>query len=102
LHRKDPRPSWDEETYERRNLPLPGGEAYGRRLGTSPESQSGLARGEAYPVRESPVSPGNAHGGCAAEIHYHRLAEGIITMAGAGMTDKTGWTSPIGAVRQAE
>jgi hypothetical protein len=25
LHRKDPRPSWDEEAYKRRNLPLLGG-----------------------------------------------------------------------------
>jgi hypothetical protein len=42
------------------------------------------------------------HGGRAAEVHYGGLAGGIITMADAVMTDKTGWSSPIGAARQAE
>jgi hypothetical protein len=46
--------------------------------------------------------PRNAHGGRAAEVHCGGLAEGIITVAGAVMMDKTGWSSPIGAACQAE
>jgi hypothetical protein len=37
-----------------------------------------------------------------AKVHCGRLAKGIITMEGVAMMDKTGWSSPIGAVRQAE
>jgi hypothetical protein len=43
--------------------------------------------------------PENAHGGRAAEVHYDGLTEGIITTTGAVMTDKIGWSSPIGAAR---
>jgi hypothetical protein len=31
-----------------------------------------------------------------AEVHCGKLAAGIITAAGVVMTDKTGWSSPIG------
>jgi hypothetical protein len=37
-----------------------------------------------------------------AEVHYGRLAEGIITTASVVMMDKTGWLSPIGAARPTE
>jgi hypothetical protein len=50
------------------------------------------------PAEISPVSSRER----AAEVHCRGLAEGIITVAGAIMTDKTGWSSPIGATRQME
>jgi hypothetical protein len=53
-------------------------------------------------VGRSLSPPGNAHGGHAAEVHCGGLAEGIITMTGAVMMDKTGWSIPIGATRQTE
>jgi hypothetical protein len=77
-------------------------EVYERRIGTYPKGQDIQAHGEWIPWGDLLSSPENAHGGRAAEVHCGRLAEGIITTAGAVMTDKTGWSSPIGVVRQAE
>jgi hypothetical protein len=49
-----------------------------------------------------PPPPGNTHAGRTAEVHCGGHTEGIIIAAGAVMTKKTGWSSPIGTARQAE
>jgi hypothetical protein len=36
------------------------------------------------------------------EVHCGALAEGIITVVGATISDNTGWWSPIGTAHQAE
>jgi hypothetical protein len=65
-------------------------EAYERRLRTCTEGQDLKARGKRIPQGDL-VSPlENAHGGRMAEVHYGRLAEGIITAASVVMMDKTG------------
>jgi hypothetical protein len=70
---------------------------YDRRLGTCPKRQDHQARGGRISSGDLLSPPGNAHGGRAAEVHYGGLVEDIITVAGAVMVDKTGWSSPIGA-----
>jgi hypothetical protein len=75
-------------------------EAYERTLKTSPKSQGCQARGRQIPWGDLLSPPENAHGGRAAVVHYHGIIEGIITVTGAVMTNKTGWSCPIGAARQ--
>jgi hypothetical protein len=53
---------------------------------------------QTYPAERSSVSSRER----AVEVHCRGLAEGIITVAGAIMTNKTGWSSPIGATCQTE
>jgi hypothetical protein len=77
-------------------------EAYERRLETCPEEQDLQACGERIPWGDLLSPPGNTHGGHAVEVHYDGLTEGIITATGTVITDKTGWSSPIGAVRQTD
>jgi hypothetical protein len=48
------------------------------------------------------LPPRNMHGERMEEDLCHGLAVGIITTAGAVTTDKTGLSSPIGAMHQAE
>jgi hypothetical protein len=89
LTSKDISPSREKEVYE-------------RRLGTYPEEQDLQACGERIPWGDLLSPPRNAHGGRAAEVHYDGLIEGIITATGTVMTDKTGWSSPIGAARHTD
>jgi hypothetical protein len=63
----------------------------------SPESQSGQARGERIPRGDLLSPPGNVHGGCAIVVYCRGLAKGVITATGVEMTEKTGWSCPIGA-----
>jgi hypothetical protein len=77
-------------------------EAYKRRLRTCTEGQDLKARGEWIPQGGLMSPLENAHGGRMAEVHYGRLAEGIITAASMVMMDKTGWLSPISAARPTE
>jgi hypothetical protein len=77
-------------------------EAYERRLRTCPKGQGRQAHGRWIPRGDLLSSPGNTHEGRAVKVHCGRLVEGIITIASTVMMDKTGWSSPIGAARQAE
>jgi hypothetical protein len=86
--------------HERRHLPLPGGRSVREKARTSPESQSCQARGKCILRGDILSPPGNTHGGRAAVVHCRGLVEDIITMIGAVMTDKTGWSCPIDIARQ--
>jgi hypothetical protein len=55
LLRKDPRPSGEEEAYERRNLPLPGGRSIREKARDVSRESKWPGTWRAYPVRGSPV-----------------------------------------------
>jgi hypothetical protein len=74
--------------------------AYQRRLVTCPAGQGLRARGKRILLGSSCHPPGGVHGRRTAEALCGRLAEGIITVPEAVMTDWTGRSSPIGAARQ--
>jgi hypothetical protein len=94
-----------EGSLQEKASPL-AGRKWRTREGSGPVSKDDFrARGKPIlpgsPCRPPPP-PGNAHGGCTAEVLCGGLAESIITTPGVVMKDRTGWSSPIGAARQTE
>jgi hypothetical protein len=95
-------PPRGEESLQEKAFPL-AGRKWRTREGLGPVSKDDFwAHGKLILPGSPCHPPGNAHGGCAAEVLCGGLAESIITTPGAVMKDRTGWSSPIGAVCQTE
>jgi hypothetical protein len=92
-------PRWGEQSVREKAPPLAERKEWMRRLEISPTVKDARHVVERIPWGDLMYPPWNTHGGRVAVTYCRGLAEGIITVAGAIMMNKTGCSCPIHTAR---